>query len=33
MKRISYGGYRFPPTIIQQAIRLCLLKTPEAEQV
>jgi putative transposase len=24
MKRISYGGYRFPPTIIQQAIWLYL---------
>jgi hypothetical protein len=24
MKRISYSGYRFPPTIIQQAIWLYL---------
>jgi transposase-like protein len=24
MKRISYGGYRFPPPIIQQAIWLYL---------
>src|SRR5580704_10206361 len=24
MKRISYGGYRFPPTIIQQALWLYL---------
>jgi hypothetical protein len=32
MNKISYGGYRFPPEIIKQAIwlYLCLPKIPSA---
>jgi putative transposase len=33
MKRISYGGYRFPPTIIQQAIWLYLHFTQSLRDV
>jgi hypothetical protein len=30
MKKISYGGYRFPPEIIQQAIWLYRKRCSEA---
>jgi transposase-like protein len=33
MKKIGYGGYRFPPEIIQQAIWLYLRFTPSLRDV